>query len=79
VTVAASAGSTAVTGSSGRFCLGAPAQQSVTVFADGYFSATVETGGFATCPVGCAEVDLVPLPDEVRSLEPRAVAPGHLP
>ena len=60
VTVATSAGSAAASGPGGRFCLAAPAQQAVTVFAEGYAPATVETGGPATCPAGCAEVDLVP-------------------
>jgi len=60
VKVATSAGSAAASDAEGRFCLGAPAGQRVTVFGEGYPEATVETGGPATCPVGCAEVDLVP-------------------
>ena len=62
VTVATSAGSAAASGPGGRFCLRAPAQRAVTVFADGYAPVTVETAGPATCPAGCAEVDLEPPP-----------------
>ena len=60
VKVATSAGSAAATDADGRFCLGAPAEQTVTVFGDGYPPAPVETPAGGSCPYGCAVVDLVP-------------------
>ena len=60
VKVATSAGSAAASDAEGRFCLGAPALQRVTVFGEGYGPVYAQTGGAATAPVGCAEVVLVP-------------------
>jgi hypothetical protein len=61
VPVATSAGSAQASDGEGRFCLAAPADQRVTVFGEGYLPAAVETlPGAATCPVGCAAVDLHP-------------------
>jgi hypothetical protein len=61
VTVATSAGSAQASDDEGRFCLGAPSGRQVRVYGDGYPPAAVETTpGPATCPDGCAVVDLVP-------------------
>jgi hypothetical protein len=60
VRVVTSAGSAATTDADGRYCLGAPAEQTVAVFGEGYEAASVETPGPVTCPSGCAVLDLVP-------------------
>ena len=80
VAVATSAGSAAVAGPDGGFCLGAPAGQRVTVFAPGYPPATVETPpGAASDPGGCAVVDLVPAAPQTTCVSGRVVAADGLP
>jgi hypothetical protein len=62
VAVATSAGSAGVTDLNGGYCLGAPAEQEVTVFGEGYAPVRVTTPPPATCPNGCAVADLAPPP-----------------
>ena len=80
VKVATSAGSAAASDADGRFCLAAPAGQRATVFGEGYPPATVETNeGPATCPNGCAVVDLVPVTSPERTCVSGTVDPNLLP
>ena len=74
VGVVTSAGSATTTAGDGRYCLGAPADQAVTVFGDGYPAATGQTlPGAASCPNGCAVVDLVPPAAQTACVSGRVV------
>jgi hypothetical protein len=80
VPVATSAGTAGVTDVDGGYCLGAPAEQEVTVFGEGYAPVRVTTPPPATCPDGCAVADLAPPPPAGEScLAGRVLEPDGSP